>query len=38
MDLLSEMLELVKPGEEKTQLFTMLFLRCLTAQVRGQLT
>ncbi len=38
MDLLSEMLELVKPGEEKTQLFAMLFLRRLPAQVRVQLT
>ena len=38
MDLLSEMLELVKPGEEKTQLFAMLFIRRLPPQVRVQLT
>lgn len=29
MDLLTEMMELVRPGEEKTQLFAMLFLRRL---------
>ena len=33
IDFLTEMLELVKPGEEKTQLFAMLFLRQLPAQV-----
>ena len=38
MDLLTEMLELVKPGEEKTQLFAMLFLCHLPAQVRVLLT
>ena len=38
MDLLSEMLELVKPGEEKTQLFAMLFICRLLPQVRVQLT
>lgn len=38
MDLLSEMLELVRPGEEKTSLFAMLFLRRLPCQVRAQLT
>lgn len=38
MDLLSEMLELVKPGEEKTQLFAMLFLRRLPPHIRVQLT
>ena len=38
MELLTEMLELVKPGEEKTQLFAMLFMRRLPAQVRVQLT
>ena len=38
MDLLTEMLELVKPGEEKTQLFAMLFLRRLPAAVRVLLT
>ena len=38
MDLLTEMLELVKPGEEKTQLFAMLFLRRLPAEVRILLT
>lgn len=37
-DLLTEMLELVRPGEERTQLFAMLFLRRLPAQVRVQLT
>ena len=35
MDLLTE---LVKPGEEKTQLFAMLFMRRLPPQVRVQLT
>lgn len=38
MDLLAEMLELVEPGEEKTKLFAMLFLRRLPAQVRGHLS
>ena len=38
MELLTEMMELVKPGEEKTQLFAMLFMRRLPAQVRVQLT
>lgn len=38
MDLLSEMMELVPPGEEKTKLFAMLFLRRLPAAVRVQLT
>jgi len=38
MDLLSEMMELVKPGEERTQLFAMLFMRRLPPQVRVQLT
>ena len=38
MDLLTEMVELVKPGEEKTQLFAMLFMRRLPPQVRVQLT
>ena len=38
MDLLNEMVELVKPGEEKTQLFAMLFMRRLPPQVRVQLT
>jgi len=38
MDLLAEMMELVKPGEEKTQLFAMLFLRRLPPHVRVQLT
>ena len=33
IDLLTEMLELAKPGEEKTQLFTMLFLHCISAKV-----
>jgi len=37
-DLLSEMLELVDPGEEKTKLFARLFLRRLPAPVRVQLT
>ena len=35
---LSEMLELVHPGEERTRLFSMLFLRRLPAAVRLQLT
>ena len=38
MDLLNEMMELVKPGEEKTQLFAMLFMRRLPPPVRVQLT
>jgi len=38
MDLLAEMIELVKPGEEKTQLFGMLFMRRLPPAVRAQLT
>ena len=38
MDLLIEMVELVKPGEEKTQLFAMLFMHRLPPQVRVQLT
>ena len=38
MDLLTEMLELVKPGEENTQLFAMLFMRRLPPPVRVQLT
>lgn len=38
MELLTEMLELVDPGEEKTKLFAMLFLRRLPAAVRVQLT
>lgn len=37
-ELLSEMLELVHPGEERTRLFAMLFLRRLPAAVRLQLT
>ena len=37
-ELLSEMLELVHPGKEQTRLFSMLFLRCLPAAVRLQLT
>ena len=37
-DLLAELMELVKPGEEKTQLFALLFLRRLPAAVRLQLT
>ena len=37
-DLLSEMLELVHPGEETTRLFALLFLRCLPAAVRLLLT
>ena len=32
------MLELVYPGEERSRLFTMLFLCCLPAVVRLQLT
>ena len=40
MELLTEMMELVTPGEEKTRLFAMLFnfMRQLPAQVRVQLT
>lgn len=38
MDLLAEMLELVKPGEETTQLFAMLFIRKLPSAVRAQLS
>ena len=38
MDLLNEMVELMKPGEEKTQLFAILFMCCLPPQVRVQLT
>jgi len=38
IDLLAEMLELVKPGEEKTQLFAMLFIRKLPSAVRAQLS
>ena len=37
-ELLSEMLELVHPGEERTRLFSMLFLRRLPPAVRLQLT
>ena len=37
-ELLSEMLELVHPGEERSRLFAMLFLRRLPAAVRLQLT
>ena len=37
-ELLSEMLELVHPGEEWSRLFAMLFLRRLPAAVRLQLT
>ena len=37
-ELLSEMLELDHPGEERTRLFSMLFLRHLSAAVRLQLT
>jgi len=37
-DLLAELMELVKPGEEKTQHFALLFLRRLPAVVRLQLT
>ena len=37
-ELLSEMLELVHPGKERTRLFAMLFLRCLPPAVRLQLT
>ena len=37
-ELLSEMLELVHPGEEQTHLFSMLFLRPLPATVHLQLT
>ena len=38
MDLLTEMVELGKPSEEKIQLFAMLFMRHLPPQVRVQLT
>ena len=38
MELLTEMMELVTPGKEKTRLFAMLFMRRLPAQVRVQLT
>jgi len=38
MELLTEMVELVQPGEEKTKLFAMLFLRKLPPAVRVQLT
>ena len=38
MELLTKMMELVTPGEEKTRLFAMLFMRRLPAQVRVQLT
>ena len=38
MELLTEMMELVTPGEEKTRLFAMLFMHRLPAQVRVQLT
>ena len=38
MDLLTEMVVLVKPGEEKTQLFAMLFMRRLPPPVCVQLT
>ena len=34
MELLTEMMELVTPGEEKTRLFAMLFMRRLPAQVQ----
>ena len=37
-DLLAEMLELVKPGDERTNLFALIFLRRLPAAVRLQLT
>lgn len=37
-DLLAELLELVKPGDEKTNLFSLIFLRRLPAAVRLQLT
>ena len=37
-ELLSEMLELVHPGKERTRLFAMLFLRRLPPPVRLQLT
>jgi len=37
MDLLAEMIEVVKPGEEKTQLFGMLFMWCLPPAVQAQL-
>ena len=38
MELLTEMLELVHPGEERTRLFAMLFLRRLPPAVHLQLT
>ena len=38
MEPLTEMMELVTPGEENTRLFAMLFMRRLPAQVRVQLT
>ena len=38
MELLTEMMELVTPGEEKTRLFAMLFMHRLPAQVQVQLT
>ena len=37
-ELLSEMLKLVYPGEERSRLFAMLFLRHLPTAVRLQLT
>ena len=37
-ELLSEMLELIYPGEEQSRLFAMLFLGHLPAAVRLQLT
>ena len=37
-ELLSEMLELVHPGKERTRLFSMLFLRHLPPAIRLQLT
>ena len=38
MDLLSEMMDLVRPGEEKTEIFPILFMPRLPAQVCCQLT
>ena len=38
IDLLNKMVELVKPSEDKTQLFAMLFICCLPPQVHIQLT
>jgi hypothetical protein len=38
MDLLTEMQELVRPGDEKSHLFAMLFLRRLPCHVRALLT